>query len=213
MKNIEDYRQSYEKDTLVETALRDQPLAQFEDWFKTAEACEDILEVNAMTLSTLGKDGFPKSRVVLLKEFSQEGFIFYTNYTSEKAESIAYNPKVCMSFFWPPLERQIIIKGTVEKVSEEKSQAYFNSRPRGSQLGAWASHQSSMVASRKVIEERLQKLKTKFEDKPIPKPDFWGGFLIKPETFEFWQGRPNRLHDRILYTNTNNTWSHRRLEP
>lgn len=214
MSKLHSYRQSYEKGKLVESQLDENPFHLFELWFKDAEYSQTIREVNAVTVATIGNDGFPKNRVVLLKEYSEDGFVFYTNYTSEKAQAIAHNNHICMSFFWPELEQQIIIKGLATRTSEEKSTVYFKSRPRGSQLGAWASYQSNKVASRKVIEDRLKRLEQKFEGQEIPKPDFWGGFKMSPHSFEFWQGRPNRLHDRIVYTKEQNgTWNFNRLEP
>ena len=170
-------------------------------------------EVNAMTISTIGTDGFPKGRVVLLKKYDEYGFYFYTNYNSEKGKSIANNNRVSLSFFWPNMERQIIIKGTVEKTSEADSTNYFHSRPKGSQLGAAVSHQSEIVASREVLEKNLAELEKKYENKEIPKPEDWGGFLVKPVSIEFWQGRPNRLHDRIRYTLKDDDWVIERLAP
>ena len=214
MSELHSYRQSYEKGKLVESQIDDNPFHLFEHWFKTAESSETIREVNAMTISTIGTDGFPKSRVVLLKEYNEKGFIFYTNYTSEKAKAIEENDHICMSFFWPELEQQIIIKGIAAKTSNEKSTEYYKSRPRGSQLGAWASHQSDNVASRDIIENRLKELEKKFEGRDIPKPDFWGGFNVSPHSIEFWQGRPNRLHDRIRFSKKENgEWTFNRLEP
>ena len=171
-------------------------------------------ETNAMTISTLGLDGFPKSRVVLLKKYTHEGFIFYTNYNSEKGRDILANPNVCLSFFWPKAERQVIIKGKAEKVEPNMSDGYFESRPRGSQLGALVSNQSEVVANRKVLEDDLQQLEAKYEGKDILRPDHWGGFIVKPISIEFWQGRPNRLHDRIRFTlNEDFDWIMERLAP
>jgi len=198
---------------LLEQYLDIDPFVQFKNWFEEMEASNSNSEVNAMNVSSIGHDGFPKNRIVLLKEFSNEGFIFYTNFGSDKAKAILENPKVCLSFFWPEMERQVIIKGTAEKSSEEKAREYFSSRPRGSQLGAWASHQSSEIASREVLDKTLNELELEFQDKKIPKPEFWGGFLVKPISFEFWQGRSNRLHDRILYTEDKKNWTFKRLAP
>ena len=179
-----------------------------------AEEDEAIDEANAMTLGTIGLDGFPKTRIVLLKHYDDKGFVFYTNYTSEKGEAISNNGRVCISFFWPSLERQVIIQGIAEKISDEQSTAYYKSRPRGSQLGAWVSDQSAVIDSRAVLEEKLQILETRYQGKSIPKPDFWGGFRVKPVSFEFWQGRENRLHDRIRYTPTSDSsWKIERLSP
>ena len=180
---------------------------------KYRKELNDSVEANAMTVATIGTDGFPKSRIVLLKEFSEEGFIFFTNYNSEKGLSLLNNSHTCLSFFWAGLERQVIIKGTAEKTSEEKSISYFNSRPRGSQLGAWASNQSSEIESREILTNNLRELELKFKDSDIPKPENWGGFLVRPENFEFWQGRSNRLHDRILYYKDRGSWNLKRLAP
>ncbi|WP_298319035.1 pyridoxamine 5'-phosphate oxidase [uncultured Aquimarina sp.] len=207
------YRKSYDKKALEESELPESPVQLFSSWFKEVEEAGGVEEANAMTLTTFGLDGFPKARIVLLKQFDNDGFVFYTNYQSEKGKAIANDNKVCISFFWPNLERQVIIKGEVDKISEEGSNDYFQSRPRGSQLGAWASDQSNVVESREILEEKLASLEKKYQDKEIPKPDFWGGFCVKPIEFEFWQGRPNRLHDRIRYVAKKNTWKRERLSP
>jgi len=212
-KNLADYRRNYTKGALLENEISNNPFDLFSNWFEEIEAQNDANEVNAMTVSTIGDDGFPKSRVVLLKEYDADGFIFYTNYTSEKGVALLQNSHVCLSFFWPVLERQVIIKGIAEKSSEEKAQQYFRSRPRGSQLGAWASNQSSEIASREILERSIQELETRFEGKEIPKPDFWGGYLIKPVSMEFWQGRASRLHDRILFERIAESWNVKRLAP
>ncbi|MFZ2283494.1 MAG: pyridoxamine 5'-phosphate oxidase, partial [Lutibacter sp.] len=163
---------------------------------------------------TIGADGFPKSRVVLLKKFTWEGFIFFTNYRSEKGKAIALNPNVCLSFFWQGIERQVIIKGIAEKLSENLSDGYFESRPDGSKLGAWASDQSEAVPSRNYLDERLASFEKQFENKEIPRPKHWGGILVKPISIEFWQGRPNRMHDRIRYTLQEDfNWKIERLAP
>ena len=212
--NLQSYRKSYEKSELLESEVSNYPLALFSSWFEEAEASGTIEEVNAVGLSTLGKDGFPKTRIVLLKEYNETGFVIYTNYSSEKGQSIANYNKVCLSFFWPSVERQVIIKGQAEKVSEEKSKDYFNQRPRGSQIGAWASDQSAPVRDRASLEAKKAEIEKKFQGQEIPKPPFWGGYVISPISYEFWQGRPNRLHDRLLYTKTNpNSWSRVRLAP
>ena len=207
------YRKSYEKNSLIEDQISDNPFNLFSEWFNEVEAAGGVEEANAMTVSTIGIDGFPKSRIVLLKHFDENGFVFYTNYTSEKGKAILNNPNVCASFFWPNLERQVIIKGIAKKLSNKKSGDYFNSRPRGSQLGAWASDQSTVISSRKVLEDKLNELELKYKNKNIPKPPHWGGFVITPTSIEFWQGRPNRLHDRILYNLDNKLWKYNRLAP
>lgn len=208
------YRKSYERNALTEDNLKDNPLEQFQQWFYEAEAADGRDEPNAMTLSTVGLDGFPKSRVVLLKKYTHEGFIFYTNYHSEKGKAIAQNPEVCLSFFWAQLERQVIIKGKAEKIAANLSDGYFESRPKGSQLGALVSNQSEVILSREVLEEALASLEKQYEGKAIERPAHWGGYLVRPVSIEFWQGRPNRLHDRIRYTLQNNLdWHIERLAP
>jgi len=212
-KNLHDYRKSYEKGSLTEDTVLENPLEQFAAWFVDAEKTPTVEEPNAMTLSTVDTQGVPKARVVLLKEFTQEGFVFYTNYTSGKAQAIAQNNMVCISFFWPSLERQIIITGMAVKISQEKSIAYFNKRPRESQLGAVVSDQSTSIDSREALEEKLLDLEKQYQTKPIVKPAHWGGYLIQPTSYEFWQGRSSRLHDRIKYTKINNSWNIGRLQP
>ncbi len=212
-KNLADYRRNYNKGELLETEIPENPFVLFQEWFNQMEEIKDSIEVNAMTVSTIQPNGFPRNRVVLLKEFDEDGFIFYTNYTSDKGEALSKNPEICLSFFWHDLERQVIITGKAEKASEEKAIEYFKTRPRGSQLGAWASNQSSEIKSREVLENCLKELDEKFQDQEIPKPDHWGGYLVRPVTIEFWQGRPNRLHDRILFVNDNNSWNIKRLAP
>ena len=186
----------------------------FQKWFYETETSEVVEEPNAMTVSTIGLDGFPKSRVVLLKKFTYEGFIFYTNYKSEKGKAIANNPNVCISFFWPNMERQVIVKGKAEKIAENLSDGYFESRPDGSKLGAIVSEQSTVIDSRESLEENLKELEKKYEGKEIERPDYWGGYIVKPVSIEFWQGRPNRLHDRIRFTLQEDfDWKMERLAP
>lgn len=211
--NLHDYRKSYEKHKLLENEIIKDPFELFQTWIKEAEASREVEEVNTMTVSTIGLDGYPKSRIVLLKAYDSEGFVFYTNYLSEKGKSLTENPKVCLSFFWPKAERQIIIKGKAKKTSEEDSEFYFRSRPRGSQLGALASEQSQVISSREYLEQRLLALNDEYRDKEIPKPPHWGGFKVFPVEFEFWQGRPSRLHDRIYFSKETDEWKFDRLAP
>jgi pyridoxamine 5'-phosphate oxidase len=214
MEDLSDYRKSYDKNQLLETEIPNEPFSLFKKWFQEVEASKQIEEVNAMTVSSIGLDGYPKSRVVLLKKYDENGFIFYTNYNSEKGKSIVANPNICISFFWDIFERQVIIKGIASKISGEQSDAYFASRPLGSQLGAIVSDQSEIIPSRAFLEEKLRLLEQQFEKKSIPRPSNWGGFIIKPIEIEFWQGRPNRLHDRIRYKLQDNlAWKIDRLSP
>ncbi|WP_394760159.1 pyridoxamine 5'-phosphate oxidase [Flavobacterium sp.] len=214
MEDLSNYRKSYEKSELLETNIPEDPMTLFKKWFHEVEDFGGIEEVNAMTVSTIGLDGFPKARVVLLKQFTYEGFIFYTNYDSEKGKAIANNPNVCLSFFWHSLERQIIIKGKVRKIAENLSDGYFESRPDGSKLGAIVSNQSEVIPSRIVLEEKLKQLEADCKGKEILRPKYWGGYIVEPQEIEFWQGRPNRLHDRIRYKlNTDFSWKIERLSP
>lgn len=212
--DLGNYRKSYDKGSLLETDISENPLELFQKWFFEVDQHFPQDETNAMTLSTLGEDGFPKGRVVLLKKYTHEGFIFYTNYESEKGKAIVAHPKVSLSFHWAGAERQVIIKGNAEKIATNLSDGYFESRPRGSQLGAHASLQSTVVSSREVLENQLKTLEEKFQNKSIPRPEFWGGFIVKPVEIEFWQGRANRLHDRIRYQLQNDlNWKIERLSP
>lgn len=215
MKNdLSDYRKSYEKSSLVENSVSDNPMELFQKWFYEVERSGTTDEPNAMTVATSGLDGYPKSRVVLLKRFTYEGFIFYSNYESEKGRAIAKDPRVCLSFFWHGMERQVIIKGTAEKISGNMSDGYFESRPTGSKLGAIVSNQSEVIPSREILEEKLKELEKEFENKEIPRPEYWGGYLVRPVSMEFWQGRPNRLHDRLRYTlQEDYDWKLERLAP
>lgn len=213
-KDLSNYRKTYEKLELLEDNCPENPMELFQKWFLNADKSETVDETNAMTISTIGKDAFPKSRVVLLKKYTWEGFIFYTNYDSEKGKAIKENNHVCLSFFWPTLEQQIIIKGKAEKIADNLSDGYFESRPIGSKLGAWASKQSEVVKSRKELDNNLKTYQQEFEGKEIPRPKNWGGFIVKPISLEFWQGRPNRMHDRILYTLLEDfSWKLERLAP
>ena len=213
-KDLGSYRKSYEKSALTEDAISDNPMELFQKWFYEVEASNTVDETNTMAIATIGLDGYPKTRVVLLKRYTFEGFIFYTNYESEKGKSIAINPHVCLSFFWHSMERQIIIKGTAEKIPENLSDGYFESRPDGSKLGAIISDQSEVIASRVVLEDKLKALEKEYEGKEIPRPNYWGGYLVRPVSIEFWQGRPNRLHDRIRYSLQEDfDWKIERLAP
>jgi pyridoxamine 5'-phosphate oxidase len=213
-KDLGNYRKTYEKSVLLEDSISDNPMELFQKWFYEVEATEGVDEPNAMTVSTKGLDGYPKNRIVLLKKFTEEGFIFYTNYESEKGKAIMKDPKICLSFFWPNMERQVIIKGNAEKLAPNLSDGYFESRPEGSKLGAIVSHQSSVIPSRDTLEEKLNQLEREYQGKEIPRPDYWGGFLVRPVSIEFWQGRPNRLHDRIRYLlQENYDWKMQRLAP
>ena len=214
MADLGNYRKSYEKSELLESTIPEDPINLFQKWFFETKEQGGVDEVNAMTVSTIGLDGFPKSRVVLLKQYNEEGFIFYTNYESEKGKAISKNPQICLSFFWHSMERQVIIKGIAEKVQDNISDNYFASRPDGSKLGAVVSHQSEVIASRSILENQLKQLESDFEGKEIPRPDYWGGFLVRPVSVEFWQGRPNRLHDRIRYQLQDDfSWAIDRLSP
>lgn len=212
--DLGNYRKSYDKGSLLESGISANPLELFQKWFSEVDQHFPQDETNAMTLSTLGLDDFPKGRVVLLKKYTQQGFIFYTNYESEKGKSIIAHPRVSLSFHWAGAERQVIIKGKAEKIAVDVSDGYFESRPRGSQLGAHASQQSTVVPNRQTLENQLKTLEEKFKNKSIPRPEFWGGFIVKPIEIEFWQGRANRLHDRIRYQlQSDLNWKIERLSP
>lgn len=214
MEDLSNYRKSYDKSELLETTIPEDPINLFNRWFHEVEDFGGVDEVNAMTVATIGLDGFPKSRVVLLKKYTFEGFIFYTNYDSEKGKAISNNPNICLSFFWHTMERQVIIKGIAEKTTTNISDGYFESRPDGSKLGAIVSSQSEVIPSRTVLEDKLKQLEKEFQGKEILRPDFWGGFIVKPVEVEFWQGRPNRLHDRIRYQLQDDfSWIIERLSP
>ncbi len=211
--DIHALREDYKKGELRRKDLHDDPFKQFEKWFQ--QACNaELLEPNAMTLSTVNADGQPFMRTVLLKYFDEKGLVFFTNYESRKAKQIENNHKVSILFTWLPLQRQVHITGTAEKVSTAESLQYFSSRPRGSQLGAWTSQQSSIISSRQLLLMQFEQIKQKFMDGEIPLPDFWGGYRVVPTSFEFWQGCTNRLHDRFLYTlQEDQSWQIHRLAP
>ncbi|MGB1255480.1 MAG: pyridoxamine 5'-phosphate oxidase [Thiolinea sp.] len=213
MMDIGELRNEYKRDSLDQTDLCSSPFAQFEKWFQQARDSQ-VLEINAMQLATATTAGRPSVRTVLMKAFDEQGFVFYTNYGSQKAREITENPLVSALFFWKELERQVEITGKVEKVATSDSLKYFLSRPKGSQLGAWVSPQSSIIESRQFLEQKLAEMKHKFSQGDIPLPDYWGGFRIIPDTVEFWQGRPNRLHDRFEYrVNASQNWDITRLAP
>lgn len=214
MENLYDKRKSYEKFELVENQIEKDAIAQFKKWYHEAEEVSGTMEANAMSVSTVEEDGCPRTRMVLLKSFDNEGFVFYTNYNSKKGKSLENNHKACLHFFWPFLERQVIIKADLVKVSEETSLEYFHSRPRGSQIGAVVSPQSSEIPNREFLENKLADIESLFEGKEVEKPKNWGGYLAKPYEIEFWQGRANRLHDRIIYNISElGEWKAKRLAP
>jgi len=211
--NIQDLRNEYTKSGLTREQLATDPFTQFERWFQEALNVK-IHEPNAMSLATVGTDGLPSIRTVLLKIFDHRGFVFFTNYGSKKATQIAENPQAALLFPWLDLERQVKIVGRVEKVSTAESLKYYLSRPRGSQLGAWVSQQSSIITSRSLLEMKMDEMKRKFSNREVPLPDFWGGFRIVPQTVEFWQGRANRLHDRFQFSlQADQSWKIERLAP
>jgi len=210
---IQNLRQEYKAATLSEKSVAPDPISQFSNWF--AEAMDaGIFEPNAMTLATVSSDGKPSARIMLLKGFDANGFTFYTNYLSRKGKEIAKNPNAAILFFWGELERQVRIEGVLEKISKEESEQYFHSRPKGSQLGAIVSQQSQEIQSKELLIEKLGKLEKQYEGQEIPKPSHWGGYILKPQIVEFWQGGAARLHDRIVYKKADkNNWKIVRLAP
>ncbi|MBT6169898.1 MAG: pyridoxamine 5'-phosphate oxidase [Flavobacteriaceae bacterium] len=210
-KDLSRYRKEYLKGVLIEEDLPENPIKLFSDWFINADSKSNEIEPNAMSLSAIDLNGVPITRVVLLKKFSNDGFVFCTNYSSTKGKSITKNPNVCMSFFWSSIEQQVIINGMASKVSEADSDNYFNSRPIGSRLGAIISNQSEIIPSREYLENKLKK--NNQENNSVKRPKNWGGYIVDPTSIEFWQGRENRLHDRILYKKENNIWNYVRLSP
>lgn len=212
-RNIADIRTNYSKQALTEESVADNPIDQFHEWLEEAISSE-VEEPTAFILSTVNSLGRPSARVLLLKELSSQGFTFFTNYSSRKGQDLAQNPYASITFFWPALERQVRIEGEVSRVPETESDAYFHSRPKGSQIGAWASPQSQEIESRDFLHQADQKYNEQFADaEVIPRPSHWGGYVLQPNRIEFWQGRPNRLHDRILYEQTNGNWQLKRLAP
>ena len=210
--NIADLRKDYTLNGLDQTDVSPDPIVQFQQWFAAALAA-GVHEPNAMHLATINPEGRPEGRIVLVKGVDAAGFSFYTNYNSQKGISLGANPMTSLTFFWPELERQVRIEGWVEKVSETESDTYFNSRPRGSQLGAWVSQQSQVIAGRDVLTSQQEELENRFNGQPIPRPPHWGGFRVIPDKIEFWQGRPSRLHDRIRYRLEAGTWVIERVSP
>ena len=213
MQSMESLRTEYSKSQLDIKGLPKDPIIQFNKWFTEASASK-VPEPNAMNLATASRDGLPSSRIVLLKGVENGCFIFYSNYQSSKGKELEENPACALNFFWPELERQVRIEGVAERISEEKSTAYFHSRPRESQIGAWASPQSLPIADRSILEKRVKEIEERFKNQTVlPKPKQWGGFQVEPLMIEFWQGRPSRLHDRILYTKDGTEWTISRLAP
>ncbi|MDO5655428.1 MAG: pyridoxamine 5'-phosphate oxidase [Flavobacteriaceae bacterium] len=212
--DLSDFRKSYDKFALSESDLPENPLELFREWFNAAVESPLVDEANAMSVSTYGLDGFPKTRIVLLKKYTHEGFIFFTNYESEKGKAIENHRKICLSFFWPGLERQIIIKGEAEKLAENLSDGYFESRPVLSQISSVISPQSEVVPSRDFLENKQNEMEISLKGSPPDRPQYWGGYLVRPVSFEFWQGRPNRLHDRFRFSlNADYDWVRERLAP
>ena len=213
MTNIADIRKTYALFSLNEKDVEKNPVQQFNKWWDAAVK-SNIDDVNAMTLSTVTAAGSPAARIVLLKGYDQSGFVFFTNYESQKGNELLHNQHACLLFYWKELQRQVRIDGTVTKLTDEENDIYFHSRPEGSRMGAWASPQSRVIKSREVIEANFIKYGKKFEDKKIPRPPHWGGYRVQPQVVEFWQGRENRLHDRILYSlQKNRQWKIQRLAP
>lgn len=209
---IADLRREYAVESLLEKDVESHPVDQFTKWWNQAVKAE-IDEVNAMVVATASADGMPAARVMLLKDYSHEGFVFFTNYNSYKGMHLAENPKVCLVFFWKELERQVRITGLVSKIAAASSDEYYLSRPRGSQLGAWASPQSTVIPEREWLDQHYKEIADSYEGKELSRPPHWGGFIVKPVIIEFWQGRPSRLHDRIQYSLENGEWKMERLAP
>ena len=211
-RNVADLRKEYTRAGLTESDMDPDPVEQFRRWFDEALAA-GLHEPNAMIVATASPDGLPSARVVLLKGFDDRGFVFYTNYEGRKGRELEENPRAALLFYWGELERQVRIEGTASRVSEEESDAYYAGRPRGSRLGALASEQSRVVGSREVLEGRIRNLEAEYEGRDVPRPAFWGGYRVEPEAMEFWQGRENRLHDRLVYRRGEVGWKMERLQP
>lgn len=212
-RDIANMRMNYTKGKLNENSVLDNPIDQFKIWFDEATNSE-ILEPNALIIATVNKNNIPSARTVLLKEIDPQGFIFYTNYNSDKGQDIAENANVSLVFLWKEIERQVRITGVAEKLDAARSEKYFHKRPRQSQIGAWTSPQSSVIESRNIIETKQKEIENIYQDiDQLPLPDFWGGYIVKPNTIEFWQGRPSRLHDRIRFKLVDGTWKIERLAP
>ena len=212
MLELQDMRREYKKALLDEKSVDASPFVQFEKWFQEVRDAK-LPEPNAMLLATSDAHNAPNIRAVLLKIFDEKGFVFFTNYNSQKAKEIEHNPNVALEFLWLDLERQVRVIGRCEKITRSESLAYFMKRSRGSQIGAWVSEQSSVISSRKILAMSIEKIKEKFKNGEVPLPDFWGGYRVVPQKIEFWQGRESRLHDRILYTLEEDTWKISRLAP
>jgi len=213
MSTIAEIRKEYSKDSLDQSNVNKSPIIQFNKWFQEAIKSE-ALEPNAMTLSTITEGGKPSARIVLIKGVEENKFLFYTNYQSQKGKELDANPACALTFFWPELERQVRIEGVCARVDEKVSETYFQSRPRGSQIGAWASPQSSLIKSRDLLDARAKEIEARFKDQPVlPKPHQWGGYAVEPLEIEFWQGRPSRLHDRVVYYKADKQWTIHRLAP